>query len=204
MIKTPKKPAWIVGIDEVGRGPIAGPVTVCAVAMRVDFYKKTRWVGLTDSKKLSVSQREKWCAKAKQLEKEGKIRIAIASKSAAIIDKKGISACIKSCIRTCLKKIDLKPVNTHVLLDGSLKASKEYISQETVIKGDQIHKIISLASVVAKVSRDAYMAKIDAAYPGYGWAHNKGYGTKSQYQALKKLYSTRLHRKSFLKGILDI
>jgi ribonuclease HII len=204
MTKSTKKPRWIIGIDEVGRGPLAGPVTVCAVAIHYDFYKKARWVGLTDSKKLSPQKREVWCAKAKLLEKEGVIRIALASKTATMIDAKGISVCITSCIAICLKKLAIEPHDAHVLLDGGLKAPKEYIYQETVIQGDQVHKAISLASVVAKVTRDAYMTKMDHVYPGYDWEHNKGYGTKNHYKALKKLYITSLHRKSFLSRNIDI
>jgi ribonuclease HII len=204
MTKKSKKQAWIVGIDEVGRGPLAGPVTVCAVATPYASYKKARWAGLTDSKQLSPKQREVWHAKARALEQEGTITIALVSQTAAQIDRKGISSCIRACIAKSLEILNLDPTKTKVLLDGGLKAPLEYVDQTTVIKGDQKHKIISLASVIAKVTRDAYMAKMDATYPGYGWARNKGYGTASHYKALKKLYITRLHRKSFLKGILDI
>ncbi len=198
-----KKPLWIVGIDEVGRGPLAGPVMVCGVGMKYAEYKKARWTGLTDSKKLSEKRRETWHTKARELETQGNIRIAIASQTALQIDKKGISACIKTCIKTILIKLNLDPRETLVLLDGGLKAPLEYIHQRTVIKGDQKHKIISLASVIAKVTRDAYMTNISSKYPGYGWEKNKGYGTKSHQKALKNLGFTRLHRKSFLTRILD-
>ncbi len=199
---------WIIGIDEVGRGPIAGPVTVCAVAMPYKEYKKARWqignTALTDSKKLSKLQREKWYAKAKEMEKEGKIKIAISSQTAAQIDRKGISVCIKMCVAKNLTELKLKPKDVQILLDGGLKAPAEYIAQKTVIKGDQKHKIISLASVVAKVTRDAYMVNMAKKYPGYGWNVNMGYGTKMHRQALKNLYIARLHRQSFLSRILDI
>ncbi len=194
---------WIVGIDEVGRGPIAGPVTVCAVAIRAAAYKASRWSGLTDSKQMTKSAREKWYTKAKLLEKEGKIRIVLASQTAAQIDKKGIADCIRLCIAKSLQMLDLDPNQTRILLDGSLKAPIEYANQETVIKGDQKHKIISLASVIAKVSRDAYMAIQARTYPEYGWQSNAGYGTARHYKALKKLGFTRLHRKSFLTKFID-
>lgn len=194
---------WVVGIDEVGRGPIAGPVTVCAVAMKTSDYKKARWTGLTDSKKLTRPAREKWSMKAHDLQTTGKLRIAIVSQAASAIDKRGISACIKACIKHALVTLDLDPTHTLVLLDGSIKAPMEYSHQKTVIKGDQKHKIISLASVVAKVARDAYMTNMAQKYPGYGWESNMGYGTQTHYQALKKLGFTRLHRKSFLRKVLD-
>jgi ribonuclease HII len=195
---------WVVGIDEVGRGPIAGPVTLCAVAMAYSEYEKTRWRGLTDSKQLTAKQREVWAKKAWDMEQLGVLRIAIASQTAATIDRKGISACIKMCITAILAELDLDPTETIVLLDGGLKAPAHYIHQQTIIKGDAKEKIISLASVVAKVSRDAYMTKIASKYPGYDWDKNKGYGTQKHVQSLKKRGFTGLHRKSFLGRMLDI
>lgn len=195
---------WIIGIDEVGRGPLAGPVTVCAVAMRSADYTKARWVGLADSKQMTSRSRDEWYIRARDMEHAGTIRIALASRTAAQIDKKGIAVCIRDCITTALTELGIDPNSARVLLDGGLKAPLQYQNQQTIIKGDQKHKIISLASVVAKVTRDAYMVKISKKYPGYGWELNKGYGTATHRKALKKLYITRLHRKSFLSRILDI
>ncbi len=201
MVKSSKK--WIIGIDEVGRGPIAGPVYVCGVAIKIHDYKKARWIGLTDSKKLTQKAREKWYTHAAELEQKGVVRIGVASQTASRIDKSGISKCIKDCIGEILETLDIDPKDVSVVLDGGLKAPSEYLYQETIIKGDLKEKIISLASVVAKVSRDAYMVKIAAKYPGYKWEKNKGYGTTEHYTLLKKLGFTRLHRKTFLKRILD-
>jgi len=189
---------WIIGIDEVGRGPLAGPVTVCAVAMTVPLYKKRHWPKLTDSKKLSIKNREHWYRMAKQYEKSGDIKIAIASRSAVQIDRKGISACIRDCISSALKKLDIDPSVTRVLLDGGLRAPVQYVDQQTIIRGDQFEQIISMASVIAKVTRDGYMTKMHQQYPGYGWDHNKGYGTKQHLSAIKKLAMTTLHRKTFI------
>jgi ribonuclease HII len=200
---TPKKPLWIIGIDEVGRGPLAGPVTVCAVAMKCVVYEKRAWLGLTDSKKLSAKRREAWYQEAKELEKKGVLRIAVVSETAKQIDDKGIAVCIRSCIAKTLTQLQCDPKTTLVLLDGGLKAPDLYINQQTIIRGDQSEQIISMASVVAKVTRDAYMTRISDKYLGYGWAENKGYGTKSHQKSLKKLGFTRLHRKSFLSRILD-
>lgn len=199
-----KVPQWVIGIDEVGRGPLAGPVYVCAVAMRDTDYRRARWVGLTDSKKMTPGSRDDWHARARDMEHAGTIRIALASQTAVQIDKKGIAVCIRDCIVTALTGLGIDPKNARVLLDGGLHAPAEYTDQRTVIKGDQKHKIISLASVVAKVTRDAYMVRAARRYPGYGWEKNKGYGTAVHRKALKKLYITRLHRKSFLSKILDI
>jgi ribonuclease HII len=193
---------WIVGIDEVGRGPLAGPIYVCGVAILEKDYRKAQWKGLTDSKLMTPKNREKWCDKAKELEATGKIKIVIASRSAEMIDKKGISVCTKDCITSILKKLTINPKETMVLLDGGLKAPKEYV-QETIIKGDQKEKVISLASVVAKVSRDKMMVKLHKTYPDYKWDKNKGYGTKAHILALKNKGFSSFHRQSFLKLILD-
>lgn len=193
---------WVVGVDEVGRGPLAGPVYVCAVAMPQSAYKKAPWGILTDSKQMTAKNREVWSTKAKELEAVGKIRIAVASKSAKQIDAKGIAVCIRACIAENLEKLGLNPKDCLVLLDGSLKAPFEYKNQQTIIKGDSKEKIISLASVVAKVARDAYMVSQHKKYPAYNWIENKGYGTKAHREALKKKGVTVLHRRSFLFRLL--
>ena len=200
---TPKKPLWIIGIDEVGRGPLAGPVTVCAVAMKYALYEKRAWPGLTDSKKLSAKRREVWCQTAKDLEKKGMLRIVVISETAKQIDDKGVAVCIRSCIAKALIQLECDPRSTLVLLDGGLKAPSIYTNQQTIIRGDQSKQIISMASVIAKVTRDAYMTRIAKKYPGYDLAQNKGYGTHFHQKALKNLGFTSLHRKSFLSRILD-
>ena len=190
---------WVIGIDEVGRGPIAGPVAVCACAISKLSYKNRKWGILNDSKKMSVSNREFWYQEAQKMQKSGEIKFAVIYLSNVFIDKKGISLSIKDCIRKALEKLNLNPKDCTVLLDGSLKAPEEYKNQKTIIKGDQKEKIISLASVVAKVSRDQKMSTLHKKYPDYNWIKNKGYGTSEHYRAIKKLGQTSLHRKSFLE-----
>ncbi len=202
-----KPPVWVVGIDEVGRGPLAGPIHVCVVAMRYDRYKKMRWRGYThcinDSKKMTEIARAYWMGIAKEWKKQELVSFAVASQTAQGIDRRGISQSIKTCIKTGLQKLEISPENTLVLLDGSLHAPKEYAYQKTIIKGDQKEKIISLASVIAKVTRDAYMTKQAKKYAVYGWESNKGYGTASHRRAIRKHGLTSLHRKSYLTRILD-
>lgn len=188
---------WTIGIDEVGRGPVAGPVAVCACAIPLVQYKKMKWRGLSDSKKMTVKARNEWYKKALEL----KIKHSVVYKSNAVIDQKGISFAIKACISQVLKDLNLKPKDCTVLLDGLLKASKEYKNQKTIIKGDQKEKIISLASVIAKVSRDKKMELLHKKYPEYNWAQNKGYGTKEHYKAIKKHGLTSLHRSTFLTKV---
>lgn len=198
-----KHPQWIIGIDEVGRGPLAGPVTVCAVLMRYDFYRSQKWDGLTDSKKLSEKKRIFWHREALLLRKKGELGIAVVSRSASAIDKKGISVCIRECIASCLLLLGSNPKDTQVLLDGGLKAPEMFTHQKTVIRGDQKHKIISLASVVAKVTRDAYMKKIHTKHPEYDFINNKGYGTQKHRDALRVYCASKNHRISFLSRIID-
>lgn len=194
---------WVIGIDEVGRGPLAGPVCVCGVAIPASMYRRKKWQGLTDSKQMTRIARERWAAEAISLQEKGIIKISIAYQSAAAIDTKGVSACIRICIASVLKQLNIDPSDCTVLLDGSLKASKEYFNQETIIKGDSKEKAISLASVVAKVVRDAKMDTLHKKYPVYGWNMNKGYGTKAHIMAIKKWRITPFHRKSFLSRIID-
>lgn len=197
---------WIVGIDEVGRGPLAGPVHVCAVAMPYEAYKKMKWqnipILLKDSKQMTAANRQAWHMEARTMEKMGALQIVVSSRTAAAIDKKGIAVCIRECIASNLKKLNINPKDCTVLLDGGLKAPVEYKHQQTIIKGDDSQKIISLASVVAKVQRDHYMIALHKKHPGYGWHSNKGYGTKVHIAAIKKMDTSPFHRQSFLKKLV--
>lgn len=193
---------WIVGIDEVGRGPIAGPVMVCAVAISAAVYRRRQWQGLTDSKQMTVQARDHWEKEARQMKKQGQIRIAVASRSAAAIDRCGIALCIHECVVSVLRQLGLTPQQCEVRLDGSLFAPKEYTRQQTIIKGDSKEQVISMASVIAKVRRDVLMTRFAKLYPYYRWGENKGYGTVAHYKALERHGLSPLHRKSFLKRYL--
>lgn len=197
-----KKPLWVIGIDEVGRGPLAGPVTVCAVAMPYSNYKKGLWRELTDSKQMSPLARERWYKEGIKLAKHNVIVYALTSRTAHTIDTKGIANCIRECVVSNLKKLHLPPEECLVLLDGGLKAPAEYSNQQTIIRGDSIEQIISFASVIAKVSRDHFMNKQHGINSEYGWNTNKGYGTEGHIEAIKKHGMTALHRKSFLTKII--
>ena len=197
-----KTPKWVIGIDEVGRGPLAGPVTVCAAAVPYKNYKKGMWKGLTDSKKMTAKSREQWFLECDSLTKEYGMDYALCSRTAQAIDSRGIAVCIRECIHDILNELNLDPKECLVLLDGGLKAPAEYSYQETIIKGDSKEPVISLASVIAKVTRDRYMTTQHKKYPGFGWLQNKGYGTKSHREAIRKNGTTKLHRKSFLTRII--
>lgn len=196
-----KKPLWVIGVDEVGRGPVAGPVAVCATAMCITDYKKMKWGVLNDSKKMTKKGRVLWYEEVLRLRGAGKIRFAVVYRSNVFIDKKGVSLAIRESIVQALDELSLSSDECTVLLDGSLKAPKEYTHQKTIIKGDQKEKIISLASVIAKVSRDTKMEQLHKKYPVYHWKDNKGYGTALHYRAILEHGPTLLHRKTFLTKI---
>lgn len=195
----------IIGIDEAGRGPLAGPVAVGAVIILKLHHTPKFWKSnfgnlpkLKDSKKLSEKQREVWFEFLKEEKKQGNLNFAVALVSEKVIDKQGIVKAIKIGISNCLKKLKADPDSVEILLDGSLKAPPEFVNQKTIIKGDESEPIISLASIVAKVTRDRTMVNLAKRYPGYGFEVHKGYGIKAHYKAIKKLGISVIHRKSYL------
>ena len=196
---------FLVGIDEVGRGPLAGPVAVgVAVVSFRDFKSKKVKDVLKiakDSKKLSEKKREEIFKIVKSIES---IKYCVSFESNKFIDKKGISFAIKSCIQKSLKDLKLQPKNCEIFLDGGLKAPKEFIKQTSIIKGDQKNKLISLASIVAKVTRDRYMKKLGNKYPKYGFEVHKGYGTRKHLEAVGKMGPSEIHRKTFLRNHLAV
>lgn len=194
-----------IGIDEVGRGPLAGPVAVGVVMLKVASLKsKVSWgTGFRDSKKLSPKAREAWCAKIDQARSEGWLEYAVAFVSPRVIDKKGLSHAIRMAMRKALCLIEHDVNEVEVLLDGGLRAPSHYLHQETIIKGDEKELAIALASIVAKVSRDKKMIAHAKKFPNHGFERHKGYGTRAHYEAIKKHGITLHHRKSFLKGMAD-
>ncbi len=200
---------YYIGIDEVGRGPIAGPVMVGAFMVPVKNYSKflrmVHQLGITDSKKLTAKKREHISKVLCDGTAKGLWYFHIAMSSVTVIDKQGIVAGITKAIQKSIDSVmhyycaDYTEVS--VFLDGGLKAPVHYVYQETVIKGDAKIPVISAASVLAKVHRDRYMEILDKKYGSkYDWGNNKGYGTKNHYLALKKYRLSDMHRKSFLKG----
>jgi ribonuclease HII len=187
-----------VGIDEVGRGPVAGPLCVCALRItnRSSFYSVRN---VRDSKRLSAANRE---AVAKTLSKEkrqGKVFYAVAYVSSAYIDSLGMSRALRTAVAKVLKKMSVGLSNP-IILDGSLSAPHIYTNQKTIIKGDEKEKVIALASIVAKVSRDKRMRSYSKKWPYYSFEKNKGYGTREHYRAIEEYGLTAIHRQTFLKN----
>jgi len=192
---------YLIGIDEAGRGPLAGPVAVGAVMVPVDFD----WSvieGVRDSKKLSEKKREEIFARTRELEQSGALRFSVSTSSATYIDTYGIVPAIKRALAEALCRFEVEPKDCRVLLDGSLVAPPEYIHQETIIRGDDTEPVISLASIMAKVTRDRLMKKFAPKYPAYDFHVHKGYGTAAHRQLIRTQGFCLLHRKTFCSRIL--
>ncbi len=178
-------PWLIAGVDEVGRGPLAGPVLAAAVILKAPM------AGLDDSKKLSVAKRQ---SIAEKLVCDDQVAIGVGAASVAEIDRLNILQASLLAMQRAVSKLRLLP--DLVLVDGN-KAPKLAFPVETVVGGDRSIPAISAASIVAKVTRDRLMARLDDRYPGYGWLKNAGYPTKAHRTALLELGITRHHRRSF-------
>lgn len=243
MAKSPSEIKYIIGIDEVGRGPLAGPVAVCAFVIKDEKFIESaisRTYGkkdigpsyvklpkLKDSKKLSKKQREEWFEYLKVAKTEGLCDYAVSFVSPENIDKFGIAKCIQKALnkslemiekQNCLNFCPCRPQYSglsgenlnnsveqsffvqqyNIFLDGGLHAPKEYINQETIIRGDELHPVISMASIMAKVTRDKVMVKYGKVYPEYGFDKHSGYGTKAHYEAIKTHGQTPIHRKTYI------
>lgn len=185
---------YIIGIDEVGRGPLAGPVAVGAVAATPTMLKKFRTI--KESKQLSEAKREEWNTLMRAAASSD-LRLAVSMVAASEIDRIGIAPAIRKALAASLRKLRLDPNDCTVLLDGGLKAPPEYTKQQTIIRGDASETAIAMASVIAKVKRDRLMVSLEKKYPHYGFAQHKGYGTRAHMAALRKHGLTDLHRTSF-------
>ncbi|MEK7465228.1 MAG: ribonuclease HII [Patescibacteria group bacterium] len=205
------KRRYIIGIDEVGRGPLAGPVMVCAALFPSDFpfrlHAKKLGVPLRDSKKLTERARELWDASFRT---DMRVAFALASSSSKLIDKTHIGIATLMAVDKALLKLARryghKITNAKVFLDGGLYVSPRIIQKlhinthpRTIIKGDEKIPAIRAASIIAKVARDRLMVNMANQYSGYGFAKHKGYGTKAHIRAIKKRGISAIHRRSFLK-----
>jgi len=193
------------GIDEAGRGPLAGPVSVAVFGMKKGFCIKGFPQG-KDSKKMSEKEREKWIRVFQEEKKKGNVFFEQAFSSVSVIDTKGIVYAINFAMKKCLVKLEGVglTMDSVVLLDGALRAPSEFSHQKTIIKGDEKEKAIACASIVAKVKRDEFMVKVSKRYSQYGFDVHKGYGTLKHRQAIKKVGLSPFHRKSFCKTILSL
>lgn len=192
----------IIGIDEAGRGPLAGPVVVAGVLMNVQLASQVL-AGIKDSKKLSAKQREEWFD---FLTTHPRIRWAVSRVSPAVIDRINIYwAAQKGAWRVCGKicpklsfspsKLSLGHIHT-ILLDAGLRLPP-HIPHHAIIKGDELIPVISAASIIAKVTRDRAMMRLHEKYPVYRFDLHKGYSTKLHRDMIAEFGRCEAHRKSF-------
>ena len=184
----------IAGIDEAGRGPLAGPVTVAVCIMPLDADKIID--GVNDSKKLTPRKREKLYDKIINTA----TAYSIVNIGEKVIDEINILNATKLGMKKCLENIDITP--DYVLIDA-VKIDSE-IPYSAIIHGDALSYSIACASILAKVSRDRLMTALDEKYQGYGFAKHKGYGTKMHVEKLKKLGPCDIHRKSFITHFVEV
>ena len=182
---------YIAGIDEVGRGPLAGPVVTCAIILKPDVLIE----GINDSKKVSESKREKLF----DIITNNCVAYGIGMASEKRIDEINILNATKQAMVESVEKLEVKP--EHLLIDAVNLGIDIPITP--IIKGDAFSISVAAASIVAKVTRDRMMIAYDEIYPEYGFAKNKGYGTAEHVEALKKYGPSPIHRMSFIKGILE-
>ena len=202
---------YIAGIDEAGRGPLAGPVVAAAIVLPADFAL----LGVDDSKKLTPKKREELFEQIK----ESAVSYGIGVVDSQTIDRINILEATKLAMKEALRECEKGIRETlgagwretlhvgqgrnaccieHVLIDA-LKLHDVPIAQTAIIKGDAKSVTIAAASILAKVTRDRMMIEYDAIYPGYAFDSNKGYGTEAHYEGLRRLGLTPIHRRSFLK-----
>ncbi|MCK4544318.1 ribonuclease HII [candidate division WOR-3 bacterium] len=177
----------IAGVDEVGRGPLAGPVVAAAVIL--PYGKIIN--GIKDSKKLSSKQREKIF----HLIIENAISVGIGYVDSLIIDRINILQATLEAMKQAVCNMNLLP--DYILIDGQYEIENIPIFQSAIVGGDNKSQCIAAASIVAKVYRDRLMEEFDIEYPKYNFMKNKGYGTKEHINAIKKFGPCKIHRKSF-------
>ncbi|MCA9634387.1 ribonuclease HII [Candidatus Nomurabacteria bacterium] len=193
---------FLVGIDEAGRGPLAGPVSVGVVVVPEGFdWRQIEGVG--DSKQIKPERREVLFRCAQDLRHHRKLNFAVSMVGSSVIDEKGISYTIRLAMARCLKRLELEPLECFIKLDGALRAPSPF-PQETIIKGDATEPAIGLASIIAKVTRDRYMTRIARRYTQYGFEQHMGYGTKAHREAIARYGKCPIHRVSYCKNIKSL
>ena len=182
---------YIAGIDEVGRGPLAGPVVAAAVVLPEDFDV----IGVNDSKKLSEKKREELF----EIIKDKAVSYAFGIVDNEVIDEINILEATKKAMKEAVEGLDVRP--EHLMIDA-VKLEDVDIPQTPIIKGDEKCLSIAAASILAKVTRDRMMVEYAETYPDYSFEKNKGYGTKAHYEGIERAGICPIHRRTFLKKIL--
>ena len=223
---------YMIGIDEAGRGPLAGPVAVGVAAVPAGFDWAAVLPGVEDSKQMKPKDREAIFGRARELRTAGELDFAVAMVGPPVIDRMGIVPAINLALTRALTRLitgdsrqDLAHSEIVIKLDGGLRVPERVfqkmqnsslatsqtslgmgevaVTQETIIKGDASEPVIGLASIVAKVTRDRYMERMSTRYLAYGFAEHKGYGTKAHRAAITAHGLCELHRHTFCKNISE-
>ena len=184
----------VAGVDEVGRGPLAGPV-VCA-AVILPFEEERRILGIDDSKKLSAKKRQALAEKIKTTARA----YAVAEVDASVIDEINILQATRLCMKRAVEQ--LLPAADMVLTDGNMTLDIS-IPQRSIVRGDALVCSIGAASILAKVHRDALMAEYAKLYPEYAFERNAGYGTKAHIEAIREVGICPIHRRTFITKFWD-
>lgn len=177
---------FVCGVDEAGRGPLCGPVVAAAVILSKDAHLE----GVNDSKKLSEKKREKLYDEIMT----NAVAVGIGMSDVDVIEEINILGATKEAMKEAINNLAVKP--DYVLIDGNQDINID-IDRQTVISGDALSESIAAASIIAKVTRDRMLREYDKAYPEYGFAKHKGYGTKAHIEAIKEHGLTPIHRPSF-------
>ncbi len=184
----------VIGIDEVGRGPLAGPVVSCGVIYNSYEILDTN-IPITDSKKLTIKQRLELFKLFKQLKKKNILEYYLGLATVEEIDQINILEATKLSMKRVIDRFD-NP-NTSIIIDGNIKLDYKNKNEKSVIGGDKISLSIATASIIAKIHRDRIMSILGNKYPHFGWKNNAGYGTKKHIDAIKEMGVTNCHRKTF-------
>tara|TARA_Y100001954_G_scaffold106792_1_gene115955 strand:+ start:156 stop:776 length:621 start_codon:yes stop_codon:yes gene_type:complete len=184
----------VIGLDEVGRGPLAGPVVSCGVVYN-SYETLESKVPITDSKKLTVKQRLNLFKYFQKLKKENILKYYLGLATVKEIDHLNILEATKLSMKRVIDKFNNSTLS--IIIDGNFKLNYNNINEKSIIGGDKISLSIATASIIAKVHRDRLMAILDSKYQDFGWKQNAGYGTKKHIDAIKKNGPTNFHRKSF-------
>lgn len=181
----------VAGLDEAGRGAMAGPVAVGAVVLPPVPHLSRTLAGVRDSKQMTPRQRETWAGRIKSIALAWQVGFS----SAEEIDRLGIVCATRLAATRAVENLGLTP--DYLLLDFRIDLPESLLPQTAIVKGDQLSLSIAAASVLAKTSRDATMCRMEKQYPGYGLEINKGYGTRPHRFAMVRLGYSPAHRKSF-------
>ena len=185
----------VIGIDEVGRGPLAGPVISCACIFYDTLINPKNLFFIDDSKKLTLKKRQIAIKKIIEFKKNKKINFKLGMASVEEIDQHNILEATKISMRRAVKKLELSP--TQLIIDGNIDLELNDFPSKGIIKGDQKSLSIAAASIIAKIHRDRYMQFLSFQFPDYDWSNNAGYGTKKHIEQIYKKGITNQHRKSF-------